>query len=75
MERLDSSSATKSELLVAAEGCIGYKLTVSRFVKPDLQGKKPYQEPSLRVYGDIRVVTQATDFGPIKDAQAAMKTG
>jgi hypothetical protein len=26
-----------------------------------LTGKKPYQEPSLRVYGDIRILTQGTN--------------
>jgi hypothetical protein len=47
---------------------------VSNFVKPDAQGRKPYQKPSLRVYGDIRSVTQSINKGNIKDAQAAMKS-
>ena len=58
---MDSSSAAQSELLVAVEGGISYK-NGGRFVlKANTQGlvKKPYQRPMLRVYGDIRTMTQA----------------
>jgi hypothetical protein len=38
-------------------------------------GKKPYQEPSLRVYGDIRILTQGTAMvGMIIDAKIPKKT-
>jgi hypothetical protein len=38
-------------------------------------GKKIYQEPSLRVYGDIRVLTQSVAMtAHILDAKAPRKT-
>lgn len=32
------------------------------------QSKKPYQEPQLQVYGDLRQVTQATLLGKTADS-------
>ena len=57
---MDSSSAAQSGLLVAVEGGIGYKGAGKRVLKSNAvgSGKKPYQKPSLRVYGDIRVLTE-----------------
>ena len=59
---LDSPPAAQSELLVAVQGGIGYKDAGRGVLKPNAQGsgKKPYQKPSLRVYGDIRAMTQTT---------------
>lgn len=38
-------------------------------------GKKIYQEPSLRVYGDIRILTQSISMhANIRDAMAPRKT-
>jgi hypothetical protein len=38
-------------------------------------GKKTYQEPSLRVYGDIRVLTQSVSMhAHIRDAKIPRRT-
>jgi hypothetical protein len=41
-----------------------------------LAAKKPYQEPSLRIYGDIRKITGvSSNMGPTPDAmQGSNKT-
>jgi hypothetical protein len=40
-----------------------------------VSGKKIYQEPSLRVYGDIRVLTQSISMhAHIRDAGVPRKT-
>jgi len=56
---MDSPPAIQPELLVAVERGIGYKDGGSGVVKPNAQGsvKKPYQKPTLRVYGDIGAMT------------------
>jgi hypothetical protein len=43
-------------------------------VSTRLEHKKPYQQPNLRVYGDIYLVTQSINMGKVKDAQAANKS-
>ena len=59
---MDSSTAAQSELVVAVKGDIEYKSEGSCVLKTDARGavkKKPYEKPNLRVYGDIRMMTQA----------------
>ena len=60
MDGLDSSPATQFELLVAVEGRIRYKSEGLSVLKPKVLGsvKKPYRMPKLRVYGDVRTMTQ-----------------
>ncbi len=43
-------------------------------MKVNPQGRRPYQEPILRVYGDIGLVTQSIGKGKVKDSQAASKS-
>jgi len=33
------------------------------------KSKKPYREPNLRLYGDIRLITQTIHHGQINDSQ------
>ena len=58
---MDSSPATQFELLVALAEGISYKNGGRCVLKPNAQAyeKKPYEKPVLRVYGDIRTMTQA----------------
>jgi hypothetical protein len=58
---MDSPSAAQSELLVAVQGRIGYKRGGGGVLKANthMPVKRPYQKPMLRVYGDIRTMTQA----------------
>jgi hypothetical protein len=77
MDGMDSSEAAQSELLVAVERGIGYKGRGSRVLKPKAEGigKKPYQKPTLRKYGDIRTMTQASaNMGRVTDAGLMNKT-
>ena len=61
---MDSSSPAQFELLVALEEGISYKNGGRCVLKPNAQAyeKKPYEKPVLRVYGDIRTMTQARSF-------------
>jgi hypothetical protein len=71
MECLDSPTAYQSRLLVAVEIGIRYKGSGITFVKLDAKTteKKPYQKPRLRVYGDIRTMTQLSpNKGMMRDA-------
>ena len=60
---MDSSSSAQSELLVAVAGNIGYKSCGMCVLNDNVQRavKKPYQKPKLRVYGDIRAMTQSVN--------------
>ena len=60
MGGMDSSSAAQFELLVAVEGVIEYKNERMGDLKPKAEGsvKKPYREPKLVVYGDVRTMTR-----------------
>ena len=73
---MDTSPATEFELLVAVERGIRYKCTGSCVVvlKNNAAGvvKKPYQKPTLRVYGDVRSMTQtSTVKGTVRDVNKA----
>jgi hypothetical protein len=59
---MDSSPAPQPELLVADQVGISYKRQGRCVLKANLQRpvKKQYQPPKLRVYGDIRAMTQST---------------
>ena len=50
-------------MVALAEG-IGYKNGERHLLKANAQvcGKRPYEKPVLRVYGDIRSMTQARSF-------------
>jgi hypothetical protein len=58
---MDSSAAPQPEQLVAVQGRIRSKREGRYVLKANLQGsgKKPYEKPKLRVYGDIRAMTQS----------------
>ena len=58
---MDSSPAAQFELLVALAKRISYKNGGRCVLKANAQayGKKPYEKPVLRVYGDIRTMTQS----------------
>ena len=60
---MDSSPAPQPEQLVAVQGRIRYKGEGRYVLKANLQGplKKPYEKPKLRVYGDIRAMTQSVN--------------
>ena len=61
---MDSSPAAQFELLVALAKGISYKNGGRCVLKANAQTyeKKPYEKPVLRVYGDIRTMTQARSF-------------
>lgn len=60
---MDSPSAAQFELLVALAEGIGYKSYGRCVLKANAGcGKKRYEKPVLRVYGDIRTMTQSTSF-------------
>ena len=56
---MDSSPAAQFELLVALAEGISYKNGGRCVLKANEQAKKPYEKPVLRVYGDIRTMTQS----------------
>ena len=58
---MDSSPAAQFELLVALAKGISYKNGGRCVLKVNAQAyeKKPYEKPVLRVYGDIRTMTQS----------------
>jgi len=58
---MDSSAAAQSELLVALAESIGYKCSGRRVLKANGEGssKKQYEKPLLRIYGDVRRMTEA----------------
>ena len=64
---MDPPSPAQFELLVALAEGISYKNGGRCVLKPNAQAyeKKPYEKPVLRVYGDIRTMTQshASMFG------------
>jgi hypothetical protein len=66
---MDASLVTQSELPDAAEDGSGYKDYSRINLKTKAQGcgKKPYQKPNFRVYGDIRTMTQASMVGSRSD--------
>ena len=79
---MDSSPAAQFELLVALAKGISYKNGGRCVLKANAQTyeKKPYEKPVLRVYGDIRTMTQARSFmGGHNDGQKLfgknLKTG
>jgi len=37
-------------------------------------GKKPYQKPNLRVYGDLQTLTKSVNLGKTTDATMPNKT-
>jgi len=40
--------------------------------QPRPAGKKPYEKPNLRLYGDIRTITGSVPMaGPVNDAKTA----
>jgi len=61
---MDSSPAAQFELLVALAEGIRYKNEGRSVLNVNTQGrgKKLYAKPVLRVYGDIRTMTQARSF-------------
>jgi hypothetical protein len=74
---MDSSEAAQSELLVAVERGIGYKGSGSHFLKTKAEGnaRKPYKKPTLRVYGDVRILTGASpNMGGTADVGKSRKT-
>ena len=58
---MDSSSPAQFELLVALAESISYKNDGRCVLKANAEGrgKKAYEKPVLRVYGDIRTMTQS----------------
>jgi hypothetical protein len=79
---MDSSPAAQFELLVALAKGISYKNGGRCVLKANAQAseKKPYEKPVLRVYGDIRTMTQAHVAGKgnkdgIVFARMNLKTG
>ena len=58
---MDPPPSAEFELLVALAEGISYKNGGRCVLKPNAQAyeKKPYEKPVLRVYGDIRTMTQS----------------
>ena len=58
---MDSSETAQFELVVAGARCIRYKRMGRSVLRDCAKGlaKKPYREPKLKVYGDIRAMTKS----------------